>query len=120
MSAYQYDLIRTNKEFAKQIIDSIDEEFQNCNILLCTKMKDDSVVLEWATWHGSPFPDFERLLNKDNQWLYAVEYDDGTAEIQDQYAKEEWKSSYEIVDNDGTEMVDIKEFGIEIKTEELQ
>ena len=119
MSVYQYDVLRTNKKFAKKILHNISKEYLDPKVLSCVQMKDDSVILTWETWHGSPFPDFEKLLTKNRQWLYATEYNDGTAEIQNQYAKEQWKDSCEIVCKDEGDMIQINEFGKKIKVEKL-
>ena len=71
MSVYQYDVIRCEKDLAKKILTSTEIEPDTI-----TRMDDGSIYLSWETWHGSPFPDFENLLDDNTPWLYAVENND--------------------------------------------
>ena len=120
MSVYQFDLIRTDKELASKILKAVDKYSLKEDTLLCVRMKDDSIVLSWETWHGSPFPDFAQLLTDNrHKWLYAAEYDDGTAMIYDHHSDVRWRESLDIVKVDGIENIQIKEFGEEISAKSI-
>lgn len=103
MSVYQLDIYRLSSMTAKNLLMSgvIEQEPSSITEL------DGSIILEYETWHGSPEPEFELFLAKEETWLYACQDNDGECFIDDTHAPCYWKNDLVISkDPDGNEYLE--------------
>lgn len=124
MSVYQLDILRVKEDDAVKIAHFLKENEEKnpewISGLNLTKMKDESYVFDWETWHGGPVEDILSIINKETSLLHIQTNGEGELGIFENLAPSHWIDSWKTVkDEEGNEFPDAVEFGKKIKLEDL-
>ena len=110
MSFFEHAIFRGSASAAKSVVDSA-----QCEPTCIAVCDDGSVVLEFETYHGTPYEDFP----ESGFWMKAYANESDDSEIIDHAAKPEWKDDLTIEESDVMPILTWKAFGKGITEAEL-
>ena len=113
MSVYSLDIYRLPAENARRVLKNF-----SIRPIAASEFGDGSIVLEYETWHGFPYDEFEKCAGKCTNYLYLYVDNDACCYIDATKAIPDWEEDLDLhFTEEGLESFSWKKFGKDVLNE---